>query len=372
MSNDGTILLQAMNQWSSRPADQRFNSLEELQAKVDRSQQLAIQIPKIQLGSLRVEAQATTPGAAPNSLVLVGKKNVPAAMTHWAFGQLCSDLGIPAHYLRRLPPTMAAQNVNHWLAKPEFQTVEAKMLLESNGHHLVRSLTSNDYGRIWNAQLVRALRLLVQRNPKWQPAPAACDGSRGLYASEEDMFTFLVDNTRKIFEKQEGGLGRFFMMSNSEVGKSSLWLMMGYYEWICGNHRIIGAQDIVEIRLRHTKNTQAAITDKMGEMMQRCIDGDARKDEELIERAHLIELGRNKTELVEAVWSMAKRPPVLTRNLISDSFDLAEREETRYGAPTTLWGFTGGMTQLARDLPNASKRFEIDRAAGKLLQLVAA
>src|SRR6185436_6986208 len=64
----------------------------------------------------------------------------------------------------------------------------------------VRALTSDRYTRIYNADVSERLVALQARGP-WQPAPASYGGSRGLYAGDRDMFAFMVDSGRRIFEK---------------------------------------------------------------------------------------------------------------------------------------------------------------------------
>lgn len=38
---------------------------------------------------------------------MLGKKEVPASLSHWAFGQVCAEVGAPAGYVRGLPATLA-------------------------------------------------------------------------------------------------------------------------------------------------------------------------------------------------------------------------------------------------------------------------
>jgi len=87
--------------------------------------------------------------------------------------------------------------------------------------------------RIWNSEITSRLCDLEARGP-WQPAPAAFDGSRGLYMGDRDLFAFMVDSGRRIFEKLPGGgLSRGFFVWNSEVGAASFGIQTFFYEYVC-------------------------------------------------------------------------------------------------------------------------------------------
>lgn len=89
-------LFQASHQWAIRPADQRFWSLEELHTATHHYAMQARTATDVPYATLRTQANA-------GEVMLVGKKDVPAKLTHWAFGQLAARVGAPAGYLRSLP-----------------------------------------------------------------------------------------------------------------------------------------------------------------------------------------------------------------------------------------------------------------------------
>ena len=84
---------------------------------------------------LRVEASGT-------EINLLGKSGIPARLSHHAFGQIAGMAGAPAGYLRELPATLAAQNVNHGL-KARGDNSKAQLLFHSNGSVLLRAITSD-------------------------------------------------------------------------------------------------------------------------------------------------------------------------------------------------------------------------------------
>ena len=265
-------LFKASNQWATRPNDERFSSLPELHTAVSTYRESA-RLAVIPFDSLRTEARQ-------GEVMLVGKSDVPARLTHWTFGQLATSIGAPATYLRELPATLAAQNLNHGLAKTTDRT-ERQVLFHQNGDLLTRSITSDKYTRIWNSEITRRRLTLPEQGwqvPPARPARAGQPGTRpatlddvlrgagfglsvsvgddiapaGLYASDHDMFVFMVNNDKRISEPgNPDGLARGFFVSNSEVGAASFVLTRFLYRHVCGNHIVWGASQVSEVRIKH-------------------------------------------------------------------------------------------------------------------------
>lgn len=356
-----TTLTQASRQWAERPPDERYSSLAELHAAVTQVREQAREATSVPYSTLRTQAEG-------EEVLLVGKANVPSRMTNWAFGQLATRVGAPASYLRELPPTLAVQNLNYGLANRAAEMGKANLLLHSNGGHLVRAFTGPDYTRIWNSDITSRLIRLAEAQPQWQPAPAAFDGSRGLYASDHDLFAFLVDNGRRIFEADpNGGLSRGFFVSNSEVGAKSFWIMTFFYNYICGNHMVWGAKGVRELRIRHVGNADYRAFAQLSIELRKYAEGSAAEDEAKITRARSYALGSAKDEVLDALFGL--RGLQVSRKLLAESYDKAELHTEWYGSPRTAWGMANGMTEIARDLPYADKRVELERAAGRVLQM---
>src|ERR1700761_3963353 len=80
-----TTLHQASQQWMSRPADQRFLSLIDMQAFKRRIRERS---ESNVISSRKLHLQPT--GDSAHSLTVLDESGYPAAPTHWSFGQLCS------------------------------------------------------------------------------------------------------------------------------------------------------------------------------------------------------------------------------------------------------------------------------------------
>jgi hypothetical protein len=110
-------LYAAHNQWMTRPADERYWSLEELLAH-SRAERHASHESRTAIEDIRAEAVRVAGYDSPD-LRLVAGCGDPLSLTHWSFGQLCAAADAPASYLRRLSANLAATNLNHGLRRME-------------------------------------------------------------------------------------------------------------------------------------------------------------------------------------------------------------------------------------------------------------
>jgi hypothetical protein len=163
----------------------------------------------VQTADIRVEA--TRDGAERLHLVLP-KAEAPVAPTHWAFGQLASIVGAPASYPRQLPAPLAGINLQYGLSNHRAEQV--KTFETEDGRTELRAVTGPDYGRIHDHELVEAVQRIAGNgtgDTRWK-VPGVLDWSTGvynpdveisrdtttLYASDRDVFLFLVDDHNPI------------------------------------------------------------------------------------------------------------------------------------------------------------------------------
>jgi hypothetical protein len=302
-------------------------------------------------------------------------------------GQICSSASAPAAYMRKLPATLAAQNINHGLkARPE-QDKEQSLLFHQNGSLVLRAAVSESYERIWNNELTARLLDLQEANPNWvnpmayaisKPGvnggwPTMTGGMvpSGLYASDHDMFAFLVDESKTLDGSPEG-INRGIFLWNSEVGAMSVGGMKFAYDRVCGNNIVWGASDVVEFKFTHRNGVGLKAFHAFQAQITEYADSDALELEQVITKARKTILGANKAEVLDAVFGMAVklRQPVLTRSKIEEAIDLAETREERYGDPYSVWGVVGGLTEASQFNAYTEDRLKVDKAAGKILQTI--
>lgn len=144
-----------------------------------------------------------------------------------------SLVGAPSSYMRQLPAPLAAINLQHGLLSHRAELV--KTLEANDGRVELRAVTGPGYGRIWDHELVAAVMKIAGNgtgDTRWK-VPGVLDWNRmmhhpfvditkdttTLYASDRDVFLFLVDDRpcngaptnspdRSSRSKEEGGTTR--------------------------------------------------------------------------------------------------------------------------------------------------------------------
>ncbi|MCW8281713.1 DUF932 domain-containing protein [Agrobacterium sp. InxBP2] len=364
------------SEWFSRPDDERFLSLNDLYDTV-RSRADRAHARTIESAAIRVEA--TRDNAERLELLVPGQRQ-PIAPTHWSYGQLCSLVGAPSSYMRQLPAPLAAINLQHGLLNHRAELV--KTLEMDDGRLELRAVTGPEYGRIWDHELVSAVMKIAGNgtgDTMWK-VPGVLDwatmshnpfvditkDTTTLYASDRDVFLFLVDDTHPI---EAGRLPngepdlyfRGFYAWNSEVGSKTLGIASFYLRAVCANRNLWGTENFEEITIRHSKFAAQRFAHEAAPALTRFANSSpapfiagikaarerivARKDDD--RESFLRRRGFSKGEtgrVIEMVLSEEGRPP------------------------ESIFDFVQGITALARTKTNQDTRLELEGKAKKLLE----
>src|SRR5437588_9549851 len=159
-----TILMQASQQWASRPADERYISLYAMREYMTRRRGRS----RATVESTRALTVLPDQSDLRHRGLFLGVERGPLAgqllaPTHQAFGQICSLAATPspASYFResRLPAPIIADALNHNLRfTRDVEDVGVLATLWANGAESeLRAATGPAYGRIWDADIVDAL-----------------------------------------------------------------------------------------------------------------------------------------------------------------------------------------------------------------------
>lgn len=381
-------LFKASQQWSTRPDDERFWTLDEMR-NVCKTYADSAKTSSVPYDKLRAEVDE-------GEVKIAGRSGVFARLTHWAFGQMARIAEAPAEYLRRLPATLAVQNLNHGL-KAHTQTNQASLLFHSNGDLILRSVTSDMYSRIWNWELIdRLLPLMAQG---WRVPPArACRPSQagarqateadvidstyakesglsirigdmiapaGLYASDHDMFVFMVNEDKRIEDGSDGGLGRGFFVENSEVRASALKITQFLYRFVCGNHIVWGASKVREISIRHVGSADYKAWRHLQMEVKRYSDSSASDLEAKITVARRYEIAKTKDEVLDRLFGLR----CISRKNLELAYELTEKNEKQDGNPRTAWGMAQGITRLSQESSYMDERTQLDKAATRVIEI---
>ncbi len=275
------------SEWFSRPADEPYLSLSELFAAVHGRTERS-RTRTVDSAAIRVEARRDDSDKL--ALLLPGS-DAPIAPTHWSFGQLASLVGAPATYLRQLPASLAGINLQYGLSSHRAEQV--KTLEIDDGRVELRAVTGPDYGRIFDYELVSAVQRIAGNgtgDTRWK-VPGVLDWSTGiynpnvdvtqdtttLYASDRDVFLFLVDDLNPIEAGRlpDGSPDLFFRgfyCWNSEVGAKTLGIASFYLRAVCQNRNLWGVDDFEEITIRHSKYAAARFAHEAAPALTRFVN----------------------------------------------------------------------------------------------------
>ncbi len=367
------------SEWFNRPADERYMSLADLFASVkgrsDRSRTRTVE-------SAAVRVEASRDDTERLSLLLPGLDE-PIAPTHWSFGQLASLVGAPAAYLRQLPASLAGINLQYGLTSHRAEQV--KTLETDDGRLELRAVTGPDYGRIYDHELVAAVQRIAGNgtgDTRWK-VPGVLDWSTGiynprvdvtqdtttLYASDRDVFLFLVDDLNPI---EAGRLPdgspdlyfRGFYCWNSEVGAKTLGMASFYLRAVCQNRNLWGVEDFEEIAIRHSKYAASRFAHEAAPALTRFANSSPAPFIDGIKQARAKIVARTDEDRADFLrkrgFSKAETAKILERVL---------NEEGR--KPESVFDFVQGITAVARDKTHQDARLDLEGRAKKLLERAA-
>lgn len=362
------MLMQASHQWMTRPDDERFTSLDELLA-FTRAQREISASDVVASRGMRVE-----PFSDHKGLALIPKKDdQPVQPTHWAFGQLCSLMGAPAKYLRTLPAELVADNLNYGAFARDIESVG--ILTRINGQHELAAATGPDYGRVWNADVIQALK---DRFGDGVTGDFTVPGEFGvaldevtkanttLYASDRDMFVFLADEKNRIEVPnrrggQPGQLARGFFVWNSEVGSASLGIATFLFDYVCMNRIVWGPTEYREVRVRHSKGAPLRFLDEVRPALEAYAHSSSISITQALDKARETRLGGDELEAFLANRFSINQAKAIT------AVHLAEEDRPI----ENLLDVTNAITAYARRIPHQDARVQIERMGGKVLELAA-
>ena len=361
------ILTQASHQWSSRPADERFCSLTDLNAHC---QSLRDHSAAKVVSSRRLEAH---PVQGDNeALMLTGPNGSAVNVTHWSFGQLAARAGAPAGYLRGIPSPLAADCINYGLHHSRDVEDVGVLLTRTEAANEARAVTGPNYGRIWNATITQALEKRFGdgitgnfRVPgEFGKAIEVTKANTTLYASDRDMFVFLADEANRIEmpnrrNGESGSLARGFFVWNSEVGSATFGVGLFLFDYACQNRIVWGAEGYQEIRIRHT----ASAPDRWIEEVAPAIEAYASSSTVGVKEA----LAAAQAKKVENVDEFLKARFTSTQASAIKAAHLADEQRPI----ETLWDVATGVTAYARGISYQDDRVKREREAGKDLKLAA-
>lgn len=383
------VLGKASAEWASRPSDQRFSSLS--------SMYLACLDAATNTRTIDGNIAALSVEQSGGDLV-VKLGNHKSKLGHYAFNQLTQRLGMggAAGWLRSLAgkrTDKVVENLNLGIENTRSETVQ---LYVRDDQDKLLAITSSKYGRIYNHEVLAALIQATQgplqgwRTPPAMPSAAAPNQptrlataqdvgpwtniqegeeivDSGLYASDQDMFAFLIDPNHRIDDGTPDGLSRGFWVANSEVGDRVYEMTRFLFRYVCRNNNVWGADKVQTVKVKHSgRDAGTRAFGKMAVEIKKYSESSVKEEEERIRRARQYVLGANLEEVQDLVFGTKR---LCTKKQVENAYDLATKFEDIDGNPNTAWGLMNGITRLSQQTPYTDERVKLDYAAGKVFAM---
>jgi hypothetical protein len=363
------------SEWFSRPDDDRYLNLPELYEAV-RGRAERAQARTVESRAIRVEANRDNPERL--ALSLPGRDE-PVAPTHWSFGQLCTLVGAPTSYLRQLPAALSAINLQHGSLSHRAELV--KILEADIGRVELRAVTGPDYGRIWDHELVAAVMKIAGNgtgDTRWK-VPGVLDWSTmthnphvdvtketTLYASDRDVFLFLVDDVNPI---EAGRLAdgssdlyfRGFYCWNSEVGSKTLGIASFYLRAVCMNRNLWGVENFEEITIRHSKFAAQRFAHEAAPALTSFANSSPSPFVASIMAARQRIVARSDEDRENFL-----RKNGFSKSETSKVIEAVLGDENR--KPESIFDFVQGITAVARGKAHQDSRLELEGKAKRLME----
>ena len=378
------------SQWYNRPDDQKFLSLDSMLnfKKVDASRMTSrtVDTHKVKIIGDYDEANPSRGNIFVEYTDDNNQEhnNLP---TNWSFGQLSQLAGAPAGYLRDLPAPIAADCIQ-WGLKYN----RGKELIKVYGNQAqggeLRAATGPDYGRIFDWEILEPIKNLVEDSGGRWKVPGMMTGSRDgmavydpeipvtnetttLFASDRDVFVFLVDDRNpievgKLANGEPDLMFRGFYAWNSETGSKTAGIAAMYLRGVCMNRNLWGVENFHEIKIRHTKFAPDRFAMEARPALQSFANGSTFSFVEGVKAAKDAKIASDDEERLEF---LSKRAGLSGRMAKA----AAARHLKEEGRPVeTVWDAAQAITAIARDVPHQDARIEVEKKAGALLDKVTA
>ncbi len=288
-----------------------------------------------------------------HDMTLMIGNNPDRKLNDWSFSQLCRMAGVSKDTINRLSHKTASRALEETLPR-----AEKPLQLLTTGD-LVRSVHGVAYTRLWNADLLDAVR---EAAPDFQAPQTAMTGGTGLYCGEQDMFAFLIDPLGWIDIDGDAFAPGFFVW-NSEVGRRSLGVQTFWFQKVCQNHIVWDAVEVIEFSRKHTANVKDGLTEIRRLIEHLVVRRDARRDSfaTVLKKAMTERLG---DDAESAGKELARHD--LPKGLVKDALALAQAQ-----GGFTIFSIVDALTRLSQNVTYAGDRAELDQKIGRLLALAA-
>lgn len=369
-SRDGRV----SQEWFNRPSDQRYTSISALITALN-SRSIGMKDDLVSARDLRLVANQDD---MKNLFLGAPDGGQPLSLTNHVFGQMCSLASAPASYLREKPAFLAAVNLMDDLSVK--RDLDSRFYWNEKSRE-ARAFTGEGYGRIMDVTVAEAVQRIAgdgTGDTNWK-IPGMIDWSKStynpyvspttesttLYASDRDLFMFLVDDTHPIeIGKLDNGdpdyVFRGFYCWNSEVGSRSLGIATFMLRGVCMNRNIWGLEGFETMKINHTRFAPERFARDAAPALTRYANSEPNKLIAGVNAAKSAIVARDDDDRMAFLKSL-DFSKVQSRKIL----DTVEREEGHYA--NSAWDFVQGITAVARTIEHQDRRLDLEKIGARIM-----
>jgi hypothetical protein len=388
----GELRSEVSAQWASRSDDERFLSLTDLRLQVatwaQQSHDIEVTANEVTLTAPTVMVDGKPTLDPVNLRLAAGGENFEP--TNYAFSQLAQAAEAPADYLRSLPAPLAAVNINYGLAANAGNREKSLYVRQTEqGDKILRAMTSTKYGRIFDRDVVDAVMKIAGNgtgDTRWKVPGTIEWGSEfgvaynpnvditkqntTLYASDRDLFIFLVDdrNPIEVGKLDDGSpdlMFRGFYTWNSEVGNRTYGVATMYLRGVCQNRNLWGVEGFNEVTFKHTAGAPNRFMTEAAPALEGFTETSPAKLIAGVKAAKAAVVAETDEERVEFLMKFG-----FGQKKAAELIGIGLAEEGH--PPSNVWDFAQAVTAYARTMDFQEARIEVERRAGLILDRVTA
>lgn len=365
-------------QWASRAPEERFLTLTALHAQVSQWADES-HAENVNLADIKVRASTEAKG-----IIIEHNGAKIEQQTHYAVQDIARAAGAPSQYIMRLPPALAALNLQYGLASAEVQE-KALYVRETGGNRLLRGITGQRYGRILDRDVAAAVMKVAGNgngDTRWKvpgmidwgamkhnPNVDVTSQNTTLYASDRDVFIFLVDDRNpieigKLADGNPDMVFRGFYVWNSEVGDKTFGLATMYLRGVCMNRNLWGVEGFSQTTFAHYAGAPARFEAEAMPALLSYADAGTGTLLEGVKAAKSRIVAKDDEErttfLMRFGFSEAQAAKLI---------GVGEVEEGR--KPESVWDMAQAVTAMARKADYQEDRLKLEAVGGRMLDKVA-
>lgn len=366
-----TTITTAANQYANRPKDESYPDLASMITAAE-TERLHSKTVSYSLRDLQIVA--AKPAGADQLVPMMQTPKGAATFSHWSFGQFARMIGAPAGYLRTLPPTNIAADLNHGIRTAPIGSTASILARMPNGNPVpqVRSVSSDTYDRVWDSQFYSAADKMVFAQPSsgtgnpWIAPPTWSGDNAGTWRGDRDSFVIRVDGGSIVTDpsipsNKDGRMYRGIMLRNSEVGAASIVVEWVLFQFICGNLNLWGAVMGRSFKRRHvgTRTLRDTIRE-LGSLARQWTQRSASQDEQIIRQLIDRELAHTKDAVIDELRKIG-----YTKEQAEQAIATCEQEFN--ASPRSFWGLAQGTTRMSQLADYQDDRYLLDQLAAKVM-----